>query len=641
MKKLLLTLLAVIIILTLAACDKGGASNLSKKAPTEKQWADVGISGTFNAEVKGELALSVVENGEITMKWTGSDEASLDNTITWLKGQGFTSYNGSSATKEQLEGGNIISYTAEKTVETTASAGATQNQDAAMIPLSFSFFSGTEEKNMVAETYYITADFSMMGQSFKAGDLYLDIYESENIFGSSLLTAWPDKQIRNAIGESIPTYAGTASGYQFTDSSVGSFKNTQITVYGTSEADATAYKALLSQSGFAEEDETYSKILQNGNQVQIMVYASQSYHPETFQIVDVINITVTLEKNSGAYASWNALNLSAFSGSGLPAYIGGTSFDIDDIGASTISLQTDAIRQALAALEIAEAFLTPEEKAELEEYRKILELSSEIEAFAVTVYGTSSDEADAYEDALREAGFISGLKNYSKYQIEVSVNEEDGKTMITLVRMPIELASEIPEDDDSENNRSEDPSQGGADEATLPSVDWDDLPTNVKITYKRTVDDTVFGNYTFIKIGNDWFITDATESFKSFLKYTDGGWVEYYEYGGEWLEVDTYSKISSNDYIEMLAFMFSNNIYGYTKGSSEEVAGMNCDVYNKIDDSLASADFITETVKKILPSGAVLYHAEITTYGGTAYTSTQQITLWDTSVTSFGDLQLP
>ena len=213
MKKLLAILLSMFMLLSLVACgDKddppvGGG----KTPPTASQWADAGISGTFTADVKGELALSVVENGEISMKWTGSDEASLDNTITWLKGQGFTSYGGQNAEKSTEEGGKIKSYTAEKTVGGASTASANADGGYSVVPLSFTLTaSNTESKTMIAETFYITEDFSIMGVDFKAGELYLDIYEaSGSVGGSSLLTAWPANQIQTALGTSIP--ASTAA----------------------------------------------------------------------------------------------------------------------------------------------------------------------------------------------------------------------------------------------------------------------------------------------------------------------------------------------------------------------------------------------------------------------------------------------
>ncbi len=220
MKKLLAILLSMFMLLSLVACgDKddppvGGG----KTPPTASQWADAGISGTFTADVKGELALSVVDNGEISMKWTGSDEASLDNTITWLKGQGFTSYGGQNAEKSTEEGGKIKSYTAEKTVNGVNPVSASADGGYSVVPLSFALTASADEsKRMIAETFYITEDFSIMGQSFKAGELYLDICEATTSGStSSLLTAWPASEIQNALGESIPAYTGTASIYSST-----------------------------------------------------------------------------------------------------------------------------------------------------------------------------------------------------------------------------------------------------------------------------------------------------------------------------------------------------------------------------------------------------------------------------------------
>ena len=93
----LLTILLALVLglsLCLTACgdkDDDPTGNGGQTPPTQQQWADAGISGTFNAEVKGTLALSnVSENGEISMKWTDSDEASFHITIAWLKGQGYS-----------------------------------------------------------------------------------------------------------------------------------------------------------------------------------------------------------------------------------------------------------------------------------------------------------------------------------------------------------------------------------------------------------------------------------------------------------------------------------------------------------------------------------------------------------------------
>ena len=94
-------IMALMMVFSLAACkDDNPTGGGGKTPPTQQQWEQAGIEGSFTAEISGTLASSnVTAEGEISMKWTGSNEQSLDNTITWLKGQGYDSYGGQSAEK--------------------------------------------------------------------------------------------------------------------------------------------------------------------------------------------------------------------------------------------------------------------------------------------------------------------------------------------------------------------------------------------------------------------------------------------------------------------------------------------------------------------------------------------------------------
>ena len=627
MKRLLAILLSMFMLLSLVACgDKddppvGGG----KTPPTASQWADAGISGTFTADVKGELALSVVDNGEISMKWTGSDEASLDNTITWLKGQGFTSYGGQNAEKTTEEGGKLITYTAEKNVEGSTTASANENGGASIIPLSFSLTSA-ENKKMIAESVYITADFSIMGQSFKAGELYLDIYEAQgSVIEPSVLTSWPANKIESALGTSIPAYTGTASGYQFVNSSVAYMKTVQINVFGATEADESAYITALTQNGFTENEGVYEKTLTNGDVLQVLATMSQTYHPSTYQLVEVLSITAMLEKNSGTYTSWSSLNLSDFSAGGIPAYSGGTSFDIDDAGTDGM-ISVEDYEQMIASLAPYEHLLDAETKQQLEEARRYVELAAQVRAKVVTVYGTNVSEAEAYETALSTAGFVGGLKNVGDYQYQVEISEEDGKALISIVRVPIELAEEIDEGGSG---------QGGNTPVEDETLDFSDLPTNVKFNY-------TYGGavYTITKIGNDYLL--SLNGTYVFLKASGNSWIEYAYSSGGWTEGSTYTALDDHSLLRSVAdLLFNNDLSGFTKGASETVAGVACDVYTYTDNSAADYGITIVKTKKVTAEGFVFYQSEAYFMNGQASSSlTDQITLWDTSITAF-DIAVP
>ena len=118
-KLLLMTLLFISATFLLVGCKEKQTSG--EKAPTKDDWMKVGITGSFTAEVKGKLVTNQAIEGEISMKWTESNEESLDNTIDFLKTQGYSSYNGDPAKKQVDPNASIINYIANKTVGAKAS----------------------------------------------------------------------------------------------------------------------------------------------------------------------------------------------------------------------------------------------------------------------------------------------------------------------------------------------------------------------------------------------------------------------------------------------------------------------------------------------------------------------------------------
>ncbi len=461
---------------------------------------------------------------------------------------------------------------------------------------------------------------------------------SEQIPGlPSVSESWPTSQIGSSLGESIPSYEGNADSYVYTDMSVGSDKGAQIMIYGATETDAEAYKETLLGEGYVLEDGSYVKTLDGGDRMIIDVYVS-GYGENT-----ALSVGVSLEKNSGAYASFTAMDLSML-GIELPVFVGASSFDLDDLGSQTIATERAYIEQLIAAAEAYSSLLTPEDRAELEKLREMLPHLEDIECVMITAYGADEEAFYAYEDALRSAGFSSaGEKIVGEFEYEIGLSEDNGRVRITVTRMPLAL---IDEEDGGEyggeyGNEDGGENGGNAEVSLFPEVSWEDLPANLAITYERRLDGSVSQSYCFTKIGEDWLITTPQNQFKTFLKRTSDGWTEYYEYGDQWIETDQIDELQDNDYLAMLRFLFSNDMYGYTESESEEIAGIPCDVYVMTEGGSHTGGIISTTVKHVTSGGFVLSNCEEMIYGGTSYTAEQAITLWDTAVTSFGDVTIP
>lgn len=611
-------LLTVILAVTLAACNGGNDDNdNTPKAPTQSDWSAVGIDGGFSAEVKGNLVTNLAVEGEIQMKWTDSDETSLDNTIAWLKSKGFSSYGGATATKESLQDGALLSYTAEKSVSAVAHSAKA---------LSFAIAAASAENAVVAETLYVARDVSLMGMSYKAGELYLSVAPGESTPAPGPSTEWPAQTIASIIGDGVPVYTGAAS-------SISAQSNTlvkptvTVSIAGASNADYVAYRTALAQAGFSDTPDGFIKTKTNGDIITVQVAEGSG----------TILISVTLEKNSGALTEYPSNRLTAFNGANLPAYSGGTSYDCEDIVSSYSATIKTSLQQSIATLEALGANLTDEQRTQLAEYKEKLKLIDNMRAFTVTVYGTTDGERSAFCGRLTANGFtlnggtyVKDFSNPNQYQAQVDVGDvENGKLLLTLIRMPAELL-----DDE------------GGDPVNPPVTDeltFADLPTNIKITFEYLVNGIKFTESTATKIGDNWLIESASygTTVKSYLKKSGNVWTEYAEVSGVWTAGGSYTALSDHDVLKVLTFIFNNDVSGFTKGQQITITGQACDVYTKTDDSLASYGITTVDTLYVNADGFVLYNDHSNNQQGQTTTQTNQITLWDTTVTSFDDIMLP
>ncbi len=615
-------LMVAIMMLLLVACDGGLGGG---ETPGAQDWKSLGFTGEFDAQVNGTLETNVVDGGSITMKWTGSDEQSLDNTIAWLKEQGFDSYGGQSAEKTTEEGGFMKSYTASKTV-----SGGGFSLDGLFA------FAESGDKTVIAETYYITADFSLMGHNFKGGDLFLEVYEQggnnggnmgdSNIMGST--AEWPSANIQSVIGVSVPQYTGNADGFYYVNGDVGYLKSVQVSVFGANNEDAVAYAEVLTDDGYVLNDDTYDKTLSNGDVIHVSITVSLCYNPETYQMVNGMNVYVNLEKNSGEYSSWSALNIAGFDGAGVPTYNGGTSYDIANV-VSEISGMFDQYEQIISQLGPMEGFLDAETKAQLNEAKRIVELAKQIKAYNIVVYGTNENEAEAYENAVASAGYSHGLKNVGDYQYSIEVEQDGNKAIIILTRMPKELGEEIDNSGGNDNDYEDED-----DEYTPPVVEpVYNLPTNLKVEYT----DSSF-NYVAIKIGDDYFQSFEMYGIIEYTYFKKNGnvWDCYYRdnYTTEWTKGSNTEADREDIESNVFDFIVNKSDVDFEKTGTDTILGKTVDVL--FEDTSFGDYTITETVYRDATTGLVFKVVQVVNDTDITY----EVTSYDTTVTSFG-IDLP
>ncbi len=625
LKPLLAAILGLCLIFALAACG-GDKDPVGGKTPTQSDWSAAGITGGFAVEVKGTLVTNQAVEGEIQMKWTGSDETSLDNTIIWLKGQGYSSYGGASAEKTSGENGKMLSYIAEKTVN------AATAQAASVRAVAFAATAAESgSKTMIAETYYITGDFSIMGNAFKAGELYLALYPEEepeipDIPGGPT-NEWPAASLQTALGTTIPAYTGTASGYTAQSYNVGANTGVSVMIYGAQESEFSAWQETLRSGGFSVNAD-YNGLIRTDGNGNTVVIAGFSFVPGA----GIASFHAYVVKNRGQYDSWPGNQLTAYYSAGIPVYSGGTSFDCTEFSDEMYGDLKQAQEQIVQAYNLALQYgqVTPELTAQYEEAQRIIREVGYIESTRITVYGTTEAEKSAYVTAILaspgerdEQNFTeSGTDEYSRryfyvrdYEITITLGEvADGKLTIDLLRVPVSLLGE----------------QGG--DEPSPASPYT-MPENLKVEY-------TFSNslqYTMIKIGDDYYVENGSAGFTeaAYYKKNGSGWDVYTRemMSADWIkEAD---QETDREYLEREIFGFIvtyADVSDMTQNGTATVAGRTAKVYSY------GSDLYNENIYKDAQTGLVLKVESIA--NGTT-TVTYVVTNFDTSVTSFGNIVLP
>ncbi len=621
-KLLFLMLMTLILILTsstiLVGCggsQGSGSSGLidqppGVETPSKNDWSNVGLGNEFGVDVKGTLTANYAVDNEIEMKWINSDEQSLDKIIEWVRSKGYTSINGIESEKETLEEG-MITYSAQKT--------------------------NSNEKNIMVEVTYMTKDFSVMGQTLKAGDLYFSAYEVESgipPLGGDL-AKWPSEDIRKILGVDLPEYKGTVLMYMSAPYNIGAFLGITITIQGAVEQEFNQYIANLAAAGFSEceEYDGYSKQLSDES---LLVINACVYNYS----MGMFNAFIV--KEGGQYSSWSEVSksLSKYQSAGIPAYDGGKSFDVIDITdayglADTIKQTYSYIIQAYE-LAVSLGQDVSDIKEEYEQALIMLEKVELISVHMVTVYKTNETEKDAYIQKILSSPSNSDNKfeednnEYSRkyfngedYIMTISVSEvSEDKLTIQYSNMPAVLL------DDPDNGGG-----GNNNDKLYDEVSFEDLPENLKLKYKSTGFGATLADLSIIKIGDNWLIEEnlyGTIS-KYYLKKTSEGWEEYLYNEESWVSLGSVcTELGDNAYLQNLDIMFDNQyVDGLTNTGKENVAGKECDVYV---DSYEG----TEEKYYITAEGFVLQYDYKMSYAGMNYETQQVILLWDETVKEFG-----
>ena len=456
-------------------------------------------------------------------------------------------------------------------------------------------------------------------------------------------TTWPASQIQSILGYALPQYTGQAESFIVTPYTEGGVVGVSVTIIGANADDIEAYigsVGVFRDNGYSSAgSNVWAKRLDNGDNLVIPTYTQGDYD-ENFRPTTLFFIAY-IESNSGIYSSWPSTDITAnFASAGVPSYEGGTSYDFSDT-ASSYNDFADTYESIIQAYEIAQQYgvVDPELEAQYQEALELIEEAEKVRSSRITVYGTNETERQAYitkilasPDRSYEENFVlTGSDEYSRlytyytteYKISITLSDvEDGKLYIDLLRVPTSLL----EDDD------------------LPvAASAYTLPQNVKIVY----DDDIY-QYIIYKIGENYYVGKQYLPDSALGQYSSGmiDQTYYKKNGNVW---DIYTKgqtdtdwVKNTDwqesditYLERDVFDFIveiDEIEGAVETGTQTIAGKNCTVYELDTGYYKMVYYVNEDSKLIFKSEM---------YYDSTLGMTYEITTFDTTVTSFEDVELP
>ncbi len=456
-------------------------------------------------------------------------------------------------------------------------------------------------------------------------------------------TAWPASQIQSILGYALPQFTGQAESFAVTPYTEGGVVGVSITITGTNADDIEAYignVGVFRDNGYTSAGSNiWAKRLDNEDNLVIPNYMQGDYddnfRPTTLTFIAYI------ESNTGIYSSWPTTQIAAnFSLAGIPTFQGGTSYDFSDTASSYDDFAV-AYESIIQAYQLAQQYgvVDAELEAQYQEALTLIEEAEKVRAGRITVYETNETERQAYinkilsspADAYEDNFVLTGDDEYSRlymyytteYKISIILSDvEDGKLYIDLLRVPTSLL----EDDD------------------LPvATTAYTMPENVKIVY----DDDIY-QYVIYKIGDDYYIgkkylpDSALGSYSSdmieqmYYKKNGNVW-DIYTMGigdSNWVK-DTDWQENDKDYLERDVFDFIvdiDDLEDAVETGTQTVAGKNCTIY-ELDTGYYKLVYYVDDESNLI------YKLEY--YYGETLSYTYEITEFNTTVTSFEDVELP
>lgn len=408
MKKLLiaLTAIACFSILLLSSCGGNGSTGGGENDTL----AALGISSSPSIETEAKLEKSVATANGIEMSWNDADKDDFDKAVKWLNNQSFKFFDGVLVLDTALDENGIYTVAYNKIV----------NGD-------------NDVKRKV---------FSTLSLDTKTGEMKLDIAVGKivSLFYESL-NSWPSERIQEYLGFSLPECVSPENKYFYDELPSSDGKELQITVFGANQAYLNEYSSLL-YNDFVKNGNCYKKEYSNGDFAEIYLHYGEIYNPENLNIgFDPMNpapdisympdygITIRVEYNriKGASPKWENLDLSIFKDFNVPAFAG-TSYGIADIGEtyfSNIKSTIKGIEDMLKLIESYGGYMGSNSEQQIEMLKKQLDGYSQVEYYAVQVYGATSESRLSFEKALLEAGFFGDGIQYNKtmgdFCLEISI----------------------------------------------------------------------------------------------------------------------------------------------------------------------------------------------------------------------------